>query len=152
MVIYTRGNPRVFYHRVHDSFSPSIGSLAPCLQTHSLFCFSRNSLYIRLTTGPTQIIRSTPVNNLFISQFSQNIKFNYTCFDRVIIRGYRLKFFSLACVALFLRAMGFSMCFVSSRIKRMSERWLPEILSAKKGGNTSVFTNATNRSSSQSHW
>jgi len=48
------------------------------------------------------------VKNSFINQFSQNIKFNYTCFDRVIIRGYILKFFSLACVVLFLRAMGFS--------------------------------------------
>ena len=48
------------------------------------------------------------MNNSFINQFSENIKFNYTCFDRVIIRGYILKFFSLACVVLFLRAMGFS--------------------------------------------
>jgi len=48
------------------------------------------------------------VKNSFINQFSQNIKFNYTCFDRVIIRDYILKFFSLACVVLFLRAMGFS--------------------------------------------
>jgi hypothetical protein len=48
------------------------------------------------------------VKDSFIKQFSENIKFNYTCFDRVIIRGYILKFFSLACVVLFLRAMGFS--------------------------------------------
>ena len=48
------------------------------------------------------------MKNSFINQFSENIKFNYTCFDRVIIRGYILKFFSLACVVLFLRAMGFS--------------------------------------------
>ena len=48
------------------------------------------------------------MNNSFISQFSKNIKFNYTCFDRVIIRGYILKFFSLACVVLFFRALGFS--------------------------------------------
>jgi len=53
-------------------------------------------------------------NNTFINQFSENIpyradlKFNYTCFDRVIIRGYILKFFSTACVVLFLKAMGFS--------------------------------------------
>ncbi len=48
------------------------------------------------------------MKNSFIDQFSKNIKFNYTCFDRVIIRGYILKFFSLACVVLFLRAMEFS--------------------------------------------
>jgi len=47
-------------------------------------------------------------NTTFINQFSENIKFNYTCFDRVIIRGYILKFFSTACVVLFLKAMGFS--------------------------------------------
>jgi len=47
-------------------------------------------------------------NTTFINQFSENIKFNYTCFDRVIIRGYILKLFSTACVVLFLKAMGFS--------------------------------------------
>jgi hypothetical protein len=48
------------------------------------------------------------VNNAtFINQFSENIKFNYTCFDSVIIRGYILKFFLTACVVLFLKAMGF---------------------------------------------
>jgi len=34
------------------------------------------------------------VQHSCISQFSKNIKFNYTCFDRVIIRGYILKLFS----------------------------------------------------------
>jgi len=46
--------------------------------------------------------------NSFINQFSENIKFHYTSFDRVIIRGYILNFFSVACVVRFLRAMGFS--------------------------------------------
>jgi len=45
-------------------------------------------------------------NTTFINQFSENIKFNYTCFDRVIIRGYILKFFSTACVVLFLKGHG----------------------------------------------
>jgi len=48
------------------------------------------------------------VNNAFVNQFNQNIKFNYTCFDRVIIRGYIRRFFFEACIVLFLRAMGFS--------------------------------------------
>jgi len=48
------------------------------------------------------------MKNSFINQFSQNIKFNYTCFDRVIIRGYILRLFSTAAVVLFLKAMGFS--------------------------------------------
>jgi len=48
------------------------------------------------------------VKNSFIDQFSENIKFDYTSFDRVIIRGYILRLFSSACVVLFLRAMGFS--------------------------------------------
>ncbi|WP_158406055.1 hypothetical protein [Desulfobacula toluolica] len=47
-------------------------------------------------------------NNSFINQFSENIKFHYTCFDRVIIRGYIRNFFSMACVVLFLKAMGLS--------------------------------------------
>lgn len=46
--------------------------------------------------------------NSFINQFAENIKFHYTSFDRVIIRGYILNFFSLACVVRFLKAMGFS--------------------------------------------
>ena len=48
------------------------------------------------------------VKNSFIDQFSENIKFDYTSFDRVIICGYILRLFSSACVVLFLRAMGFS--------------------------------------------
>jgi hypothetical protein len=57
------------------------------------------------------------VKKSFINQFSESIKFNYTCFDRVIIRGYILKCFSLACVVLFLRAMGFSS--KSNRVMRI---------------------------------
>ena len=47
-------------------------------------------------------------NNSFINQFVENIKFHYTSFDRVIIRGYILNFFSVACVVRFLKAIGFS--------------------------------------------
>ena len=46
--------------------------------------------------------------NSFINQFAENIKFHYTSFDRVIIRGYILNFFSVACVVRFLKTMGFS--------------------------------------------
>jgi len=36
------------------------------------------------------------MNNEFVNQFSDNIKFDYaSSFDRVIIRGYIRKFFSL---------------------------------------------------------
>ena len=38
------------------------------------------------------------MNNSYVNQFSGNIKFNYTCFDRVIIRGYIRKFFFEACI------------------------------------------------------
>lgn len=48
------------------------------------------------------------MNNAFVSQFAENIKFNYTCFDRVIIRGYIRRFFFEGCIVLFLKAMGFS--------------------------------------------
>ena len=45
--------------------------------------------------------------NSFLQQFSSNIKFQYFCFDRVIIRGYIRKFFHAANIIFVLRAMGF---------------------------------------------
>jgi len=51
--------------------------------------------------------KELPVNNSFVQQFSSNIKFKYSCFDRVILRGYILWLFFPAGVVHFLRAMGF---------------------------------------------
>jgi len=48
------------------------------------------------------------VNNSFVNQFAQNIKFNYSCFDRVILRGYILRLFHTSGVVLLLRALGFN--------------------------------------------
>ena len=47
------------------------------------------------------------MKNSFLNQFSQNIKFKYFCFDRVIIRGYILSMFFPAGIVKFLRAIGF---------------------------------------------
>ena len=47
------------------------------------------------------------MNNSFLKQFSENIKFKYFCFDRVIIRGYILSMFFPAGIVKFLRAVGF---------------------------------------------
>ena len=47
------------------------------------------------------------MNNSFLNQFSENIKFKYFCFDRVIIRGYILSMFFPAGIVRFLRAVGF---------------------------------------------
>ena len=47
------------------------------------------------------------MKNAFVQQFSENIKFKYNCFDRVILRGYILWLFFPAGVVKFLRAMGF---------------------------------------------
>jgi hypothetical protein len=47
------------------------------------------------------------VNNSFCKQFSPNIKFKYTCFDRVILRGYIRKLFFAGGVVILLRALGF---------------------------------------------
>jgi len=47
------------------------------------------------------------MNNSFSNQFSENIKFKYFCFDRVIIRGYILSLFSPAGIVRLLRALGF---------------------------------------------
>jgi hypothetical protein len=51
--------------------------------------------------------RTLPVKNSFVQQFSPNIKFKYSCFDRVILRGYILWLFFPGGVVKFLRAMGF---------------------------------------------
>ena len=48
------------------------------------------------------------MNNSFLNQFAANIKFNYFCFDRVIIRGYILMLFFPGGVVRLLRALGFS--------------------------------------------
>ena len=48
-----------------------------------------------------------PVKNAFVQQFSENIKFKYSCFDRVILRGYILWLFFPAGVVNLLYAMGF---------------------------------------------
>jgi len=32
--------------------------------------------------------RTKPVKNALVQQFSENIKFKYSCFDRIILRGY----------------------------------------------------------------
>ena len=53
------------------------------------------------------IERTLPVKNSFVQQFSQNIKFKYSCFDRVIMRGYIRWLFFPGGVVKFLRLMGF---------------------------------------------
>ncbi|MCK4822707.1 hypothetical protein KA005_43490, partial [bacterium] len=49
--------------------------------------------------------------------FSANIKFDYICFDRVIIRGYIRSLFFEAGIVLFLRAMGF--CRLTNGVMRI---------------------------------
>ena len=89
------------------------------------------------------------MNNSFVSQFSENIKFNYTSFDRVIVRGYIRPFFSLGVVVQFLEAMGFSKknngvirIFtdqLNSHIKKYADKhdikifWWPNLGSGKNG-------------------
>ncbi|MBI5787699.1 MAG: hypothetical protein HZA78_02435, partial [Candidatus Schekmanbacteria bacterium] len=45
--------------------------------------------------------------NTFLAAFSQNIKSNYTSYDRVILRGYILWMFSPANLINFLRSLRF---------------------------------------------
>ena len=47
------------------------------------------------------------MKNAFVQQFSENIKFKYSRFDRVILRGYILWLFLPAGVVTLLDAMGF---------------------------------------------
>ena len=105
-----------------------------------------HDLLYRLSTTQN-LKKEVPVNNTkFINQFSENIKFNYTCFDRVIIRGYILKFFSTACVVLFLKAMGFPK--KTNGVMRIFTDQLNSHIpkQAKKlGAQIYCFTNAGNR-------
>jgi hypothetical protein len=55
--------------------------------------------------------------NAFLQQFSANIKFDYVCFVRVIIRGYIRSLFFEAGIVLFLRAMGF--CRLTNGVMRI---------------------------------
>ena len=48
------------------------------------------------------------MKNEFKDQFSQHINYEYSCFDSVILKGYIRKFFSLAAVVIFLKALGFT--------------------------------------------
>jgi hypothetical protein len=48
------------------------------------------------------------LDNQFIQEFSEHIKFSYSFFDRVIVRGYILKLFRPASVIALLRNLGFS--------------------------------------------
>jgi hypothetical protein len=51
--------------------------------------------------------RTLPVKNSFAQQFSENIKFKYSCFDRVVLRGYIRWLFFPGGVVKSLRLMGF---------------------------------------------
>lgn len=50
------------------------------------------------------------MNNEFINQFAENIKFSYTCFDRVLRKGYLLSLYSEKNLRNLLRALGFKDC------------------------------------------
>ena len=50
------------------------------------------------------------MNNDFITQFSDNIKFSYCIFDRVICRGYVLNLFFEGELRNFLKAVGYRKC------------------------------------------
>ncbi|MBF0175048.1 MAG: hypothetical protein HQL83_16650 [Magnetococcales bacterium] len=53
----------------------------------------------------------------FLNQFHANIDFTYSCFDRVIVRGYVLKLFTTGGIVLLLRALGFNK--ISNSIMRI---------------------------------
>ncbi len=46
--------------------------------------------------------------NKFVTQFSENINFEYSCFDRIQIKGYIRKLFCIGALVKFLRALGFN--------------------------------------------
>ncbi|MBI4596589.1 MAG: hypothetical protein HY730_09495 [Candidatus Tectomicrobia bacterium] len=89
------------------------------------------------------------MNNEFVKQFSENINFFYTCFDRVIIRGYIKRLFWEGGLVLFLRALGFKKLTngvmriftdqLNGHIKKEAERsgipilWWPSVDGGKNG-------------------
>ena len=48
------------------------------------------------------------LDNRFFQQFNSNIEFTYSCFDRIICRGYIRSMFSVANIVLLLRNLGFT--------------------------------------------
>ncbi|MBF0422409.1 MAG: hypothetical protein HQL73_05395, partial [Magnetococcales bacterium] len=53
----------------------------------------------------------------FLHQFQANIDFTYSCFDRVIVRGYILKLFTAGGIVFLLRTLGFNK--ISNSIMRI---------------------------------
>ena len=86
---------------------PSLCALAPCLQPLLILDSSRALLY-RVGSPKLTPRKDTPVKNSFVKQFDPNIKFNYSCFDRVILRGYIIRLFFAGGIAVLLRALGFN--------------------------------------------
>jgi len=62
------------------------------------------------------------MNNEFVNQFSDNIKFDYASFDRVIIRGYIRKFFSLGFIVTFLKSISSKRHFENPIISKSFKR------------------------------
>ena len=89
------------------------------------------------------------MNNNFVKQFGENINFFYSCFDRVIMRGYIRRLFWESGLVFFLRALGFKKLTngvmriftdqLNSHIKKESERsgipivWWPSVGGGKNG-------------------
>jgi len=69
---------------------------------------SGKSFIFILSTTTHYEMKGVTMNNEFINQFSENIKFGYASFDRVIIRGCIRKFFSLRFIVTLIKSMGFS--------------------------------------------
>lgn len=86
-------------------------------------------------------------SNNFLQQFQDNISYSYTCFDRIIVRGYILSLFQLGSVVNLLRNLNFKKLSqgvlgilrdqLSDHIKKMSAYYNIDIVWWKKGTNGS---------------
>lgn len=102
------------------------------------------------------------MTNDFIEQFSDNIRFSYRCFDRVIIRGYIHSLFYLGSVVFFLRSLGFKKLSqgvlriltdqLDAHIKKEADKhhipiiWWPSVTNKKKASQLDyVLRNYANR-------
>jgi hypothetical protein len=90
----------------------------------------------------TQSLRKdTPVKNSFVKQFDQNIKFNYSCFDRVVLRGYIIRLFFAGGIVVLLRALGFnSLSTCTRRSISVTYPGRPETASKRRMGDASFRT------------
>ena len=79
MVRFSRGNPRIYLRKVLPFYCHHSAPLSSCPAPPAYIDFSRAVLYGMFCEEMSDR-KEPPVKNSFVHQFSQNIKFKYSCF------------------------------------------------------------------------